>query len=105
MYVTGGCPSASGPLYITYCTGSAEIMNAAGIEVYPNPFDDVLTVKGLQVNDVVSLTDVTGRVAHSWQGTRATETFTINDVSPGYYVLKVMNEKGVVRVNVPVVKR
>ena len=80
-------------------------MKAAGIEVYPNPFDDVLTVKGLNANDVVSLTDVTGRVVHSWQGTLATETFTISDVAAGYYVLKVMNENGVVRVNVPVVKR
>jgi hypothetical protein len=37
VYVTGGCPNASGPLYIYDCTGVSETENAAGVAVYPNP--------------------------------------------------------------------
>lgn len=111
VFVDGGCPSASGaPIYIYNCDGNltgdvASTMKAAGVEVYPNPFDDVITVKGLDAGDRVELIDITGRVLHSWHSTASTETFTISELVPGHYVLRVVDEQGVGRVNVSVVKR
>src|SRR5690606_10387888 len=103
--VGGGCPNASGPLYVYDCTGVGEVATAAGVEVYPNRFDDVITVKGLNVNGQVSRLDITGTVVLNWQSTAPAETFAIDGISPGFYVLRVCNEYGEVSVNVPVVKR
>ncbi|HYD21316.1 MAG TPA: SBBP repeat-containing protein [Flavipsychrobacter sp.] len=104
VYVTGGCPNASGPLYVYDCLGVGETMKADRIVIYPNPFDDVIAVKELELNDHIYLIDVTGRAVHSWQGTKG-NTFTTGDLTPGYYLLRIVNENGAVRANVPVVKR
>jgi hypothetical protein len=85
-------------------TGVAETVKAAGVEVYPNPFKDIITVKGLKTTDIVQLVDLSGRVLQTWQATSISQTFSVDGIAAGHYILKIMNENGAVRVNVPVVK-
>jgi hypothetical protein len=85
--------------------GISEIMQAADIAVYPNPFGSLITVKGLKQKDRLTLVDITGRTIYTWQATKETQTFKAEGLAAGHYILKIMNEKGAVRVNVPVVKQ
>jgi hypothetical protein len=86
-------------------TGITETMRAAGIEVYPNPFSDVITVNGLKDHDQLLLIDMSGRIINSWKATKEAESFRMDDLAAGHYVLKLVTESGAVRVNVPVVKK
>ncbi len=80
-------------------------MKAEGIAVYPNPFSDIITVSGLKDRDNLALVDLTGRTIYNWTSSSETQTFAIGDLAAGIYLLKIMNEDGMIRVNVPVVKR
>jgi hypothetical protein len=84
--------------------GISETMKAAGIEVYPNPFADVISIKGLKPNDNIKLLDMSGRVVSTWQAAKEIEAFKIDGLAAGHYLLKIMTNSGAVRVNVPVVK-
>ena len=90
---------------VSESVGITETMKTEGMEVYPNPFENVITVKGLRGKDNLTLVDITGRIVYTSQANRSTEVFTIDNLSPGHYLLKIMNEMGAVRVNVPVVKQ
>lgn len=62
VYTDGGCPNASGPIYIIDCTGVGETMEAAGVEVYPNPAQDELTIKTNFNNYTLTILNTLGQV-------------------------------------------
>jgi hypothetical protein len=104
--LTSGCWDASmtNAHIFTLITGIAETLKAAGIEVYPNPFADIIYIKGLKPNDNVKLLDMSGRVILTWQASKEVETFKADGLAAGHYLLKIMTRSGTVRVNVPIVK-
>jgi hypothetical protein len=79
-------------------------MQAAGIEVYPNPFSNVITIDGLKKKETLLLFDITGRMIQSWQATKELESFRTDGLAAGHYLLKIMTELEAVRVNVPILK-
>jgi hypothetical protein len=75
------------------------------IQVYPNPFEESISVKGLQLKDNIMLVDMIGRVIYQAECTRETESLKTDKLAGGYYILKVTDKKGVMRVNLPVFKK
>jgi hypothetical protein len=106
--LSAGCwdvPVTNAHIVTDVPTGITETMMAAGIEVYPNPFTNMITVKGLKPQDQLRLVDITGRVISSWRAAKDIESFKTEGLAAGHYVLKITAETGTVRVNVPVVKQ
>jgi hypothetical protein len=101
---TNGCSGSSAILTFTG-VGITSVAKDKPITVHPNPFDQLITVNGLGLKDRVLLTDITGRVISSWKASKESESFMMNDLAAGHYVLKIMTEAGAVRVNVPMVKK
>jgi len=66
-----------------------------GIAVYPNPFYDNIIVSGLNGSDKVAIYDITGRqVSQTWAATGSTQSFSINGLSAGVYMLQVFDNSG-----------
>ena len=94
VYVDGGCPSASGPLYIIDCTtGIGETTGAAGIKVYPNPTHDKLTIETILPNYTLTIINTLGQVVEQ----RAESKSVVLDVSQynsGIYYLRIETTDG-----------
>ena len=62
-----------------------------GLEVYPNPAQNVLNLKmlgAIQQNATVSLTDISGRVLKHMQLDKNEMTIDIANIAPGIYQLQ-----------------
>ena len=103
-YTTGTSPAA----YVySVGTGINDAVKTSGIEVYPNPFNDRITIKGLAAGDKVLLYDMTGRnVANPTQveNSNGRTIIMLNDVANGAYMLKVVSKDGNAKANIPVRK-
>jgi hypothetical protein len=58
-----------------------------GLRAYPNPFGNRLTLTGLKRKDKVLLGDISGRIIYRWVATEEIESFKLNDLEVGLYVL------------------
>jgi trimeric autotransporter adhesin len=88
----------------TYTPVSVADVNAqATIAVYPNPVADMLSVSGIDKNDVITIADIAGRVVSTSVQSTAAADAIVNTAAlvPGMYLLRVSNaagsSKGVVR--------
>ncbi|MCX6757296.1 MAG: T9SS type A sorting domain-containing protein [Candidatus Nomurabacteria bacterium] len=82
------------------CSGSLSSMLSIGIEevgeelinMYPNPFSNVLTVEIKNGNYKVSVSDITGRTVRDF---KADGTFQIDkdNLTPGIYFIHIQNDK------------
>ncbi len=77
------------------------------IKAYPNPAGEVLNVTGLTASDHVLLFDMMGRnVSQNWTvRDNKVNTFTMQDLPTGNYILMVKDEHGRTRANVPLRKQ
>jgi hypothetical protein len=87
-------------------TGVGNVNNQYGITVYPNPFTNVVNVKGIAAGDKVALYDMAGRVIAQYSNTGASQEcqLQIKDVAQGAYMLRIVNTEGAVKANQPLRK-
>lgn len=75
-----------------------DLATGAGVEAYPNPFDQTITIAALpQGFRTFELVDMLGRVVFQEPRSPATETYTLTmpaDLARGTYVLRVKHETG-----------
>jgi hypothetical protein len=93
VYTDGGCPSASGPIYIIDCTGVGETMNAESVGVYPNPVNDKLTVETTLADYTLTVLNTLGQVIEQ----RVESERAVLDVSQynsGIYYLQITTTEG-----------
>lgn len=94
------------PVYIHGVNTGIDKVNGKTISVYPNPFADYVKVNGLDKGDEVSLYDITGRKLQSWtvEVNQAENTFNINAVPGGSYILRIHDQENHQKGNFPLQK-
>lgn len=91
----------SAPVYVySVATGINDITKGV-VNVYPNPFQDRVTVSGTKVGDKITLYDVTGKKLISWEITQNQPEHVLNigDVPAGSYMLRVTDENNQPKIN------
>lgn len=80
------------PVYVhSVGTGVNELADKGAINVYPNPFNDRITVSGAKTGNKVTLYDVTGKKLASWDiaDERKEQILSIRDLPAGTYMIRV----------------
>jgi PKD repeat protein len=83
-----GCQSQSLPVYF----GTVGVVDAAaaGLRIFPQPADEVITISGVAAHAVVRLLDASGRVALTKRmGASGTVMLDVRALAPGSYVIEV----------------
>ncbi|HYD20127.1 MAG TPA: SBBP repeat-containing protein [Flavipsychrobacter sp.] len=93
VYVTGGCPNASGPLYVYDCLGVGETMKADGIAVYPNPAHDQLTINTTLTNYTITILNTLGQLTEKIAGNWSA-VLDVSQYTPGVYYLRIETTDG-----------
>lgn len=80
-----------------YTTGVAENNLLPSLTVYPNPATDVVTIGGLETGTQYAATvvDISGRTVISESVNAGQNTLDVSFLSPGLYVLSVVDEYGI----------
>lgn len=74
-------------------TGISKINSSHEFEIYPNPANDFITVKGnIEPNSIISVNDITGREVKIFNG--ATKGLFIGDLQKGLYLVKCVTGSG-----------
>ncbi len=113
----GICVDSTGAIYIadannqrvrrvySATVGVNNVDPAAGLTIYPNPFNNNITVAGLHNNDVVCLYDLMGRpVMQQVTVVAGAKTFEIGDIAQGIYLLQVNDAAGNNRITAKMIK-
>jgi hypothetical protein len=96
-------PDTSNVQIVDELTNITDVLLRAGITIYPNPFTDVLGIKGVQNGDDLLLFSAEGKVMKRWVANGSgIETIDMKQLSPGSYFLKIVNER--TTLNVPLIK-
>lgn len=66
-----------------------EELTEAGISVFPNPANDVLTITGLKENTSISIINVTGQVVYSKEVKETNERIDLNALKNGMYIVHI----------------
>lgn len=69
------------------------------IEVYPNPFNSTITVKGLSNGDEIRLMNMLGQTIQVWNPEKVSteEILRVTDLAAGSYLISIRNKDGVTR--------
>lgn len=88
-----------------FTTGINRLPNAeASITVYPNPAHNTITIAGLANHDSISCIDITGKVLAGWTAGKTKQTFSIDKLLPGNYVVRVTDVSGKIKASIPLLK-
>ncbi|MBA3680934.1 MAG: T9SS type A sorting domain-containing protein [Bacteroidetes bacterium] len=70
-----------------------ELSNLTGIELYPNPSKDFVTIKMANSTDdfTYELTDITGRTILTTSNANSLNKFDVSNLKTGYYFIKITN--------------
>lgn len=67
----------------------------AGVAVYPNPANELVTIKGLTSEGTAQIVDLQGKVVRSAAVNAGVDTIAISDLNAGVYVMTIATENGV----------
>ncbi len=86
--------------------GIRNVNNASEVKVYPNPSKNVINITGLNSNDHISVYDMMGRPANqNWTvNSQGLNTFSMNNIATGAYIIVVQDANGDIKARVPVRK-
>jgi hypothetical protein len=75
-------------------TNIRNISKGADINIYPNPFTNYVSAKGLSKGDHLALIDATGHMLMSWtvDSDKNEQTFDIRDLPGGSYMIRVSDK-------------
>ncbi len=78
-------------------TVSIGYLKPGSIQLFPNPAKDKLTVKGLNtaITSTITVLDVQGKTLQQFTVKAATYTFSIQNLAPGTYMVRVKDANGV----------
>ncbi|MEI8279825.1 MAG: T9SS type A sorting domain-containing protein [Bacteroidota bacterium] len=79
-----------------------------GISVFPNPFNNNIVIKGLELNDKLCVYDLMGRkVTPIWiiDNENPEQSFKINELPAGTYLLQIWNPDGQSKESMPLIKK
>lgn len=98
-----GC-SASSTFTVSFSVGVQELMNSS-VNVFPNPVKDYLTIDatGLNVNKV-EIFNVVGQQVYSAQVNSSNAKISVNELTPGMYIIRMDVNNQVVTKRFEVVK-
>ena len=93
-------PTGTRPTAITYTNLPTDI------QVFPNPFTNVLNVTGLSLNDHVQVVDMMGRTLYTRvnAASNSMASFTLSGLSTGTYLFIVSDQEGRIKARVPLQK-
>jgi hypothetical protein len=78
------------------CTAVQELQALKGLKVYPNPTGGMITIElNTSFAKDVQISDVTGRIVLSQQGTGSTFSMNLNSLSAGVYYVRVKSQDAV----------
>lgn len=87
---------------------SVETVEGIGdnIEVYPNPFSDIINIKGLSIDDQVKVYDVTGRTVLQWNAKEQKEEYSydLGALSSGMYIIEIKDMQNNLKKSIKVQK-
>lgn len=91
----GGCSSQfSNTVYIVM-TATNELKFTENISVYPNPYNDVINIKGLTGNETtIQVYDSFGKIAHTKNVISDSYSVNLSELPSGVYYLKLISEYG-----------
>jgi len=81
-------------LKVVDCTGINEA-NGNGIRVYPNPANEFIQVKGLEVGQRIELYSVSGALMMSQVASQQDMTIRLTDYANGLYILQIHTNSGI----------
>jgi hypothetical protein len=93
VYTDGGCPSASGPIYIIDCLGVGETMNAESVGVYPNPVNDNLAIETTLANYTLTVLNTLGQVVERRMES-GKAVLNVSQYNSGIYYLQITTTEG-----------
>lgn len=98
VYTDGNGCSNTGNLNIVVspCIGVNEISGLQDLTIFPNPFNDLIHVNGLNnlVNAKILLTDATGKQVLVKEVNGIDEVISVNKLSAGVYLLEIKDDLG-----------
>ncbi len=77
-----------------YTTTGIEKEVFGNMTIYPNPANDVLTIKDIPNHSTLSIYDIQGRFIKNIQLNSTIETFNVADLGAGTFIVKITNING-----------
>ena len=86
--------------------GVSKVAATAQINAYPNPFNNKITIEGINNEDVISISDITGRninvdIISKFQNK---QVLTINNLISGMYFIQVTSKDGLLKATLKITK-
>jgi hypothetical protein len=70
-----------------------DLASEQGVQIFPNPVQDHLIIKGKLALFQLEVLDAVGQVRHTVNPTGSTQTIDLSQLSPGIYFLRVLNKE------------
>ncbi|MBK9109161.1 MAG: S8 family serine peptidase [Saprospiraceae bacterium] len=81
-------------------TGTNDPKAKNGVDVYPNPTTDLLTISSASPLETIAIMDLNGKLIHELTNVRSYEkTISLAGWTAGFYQLTIVNKKGTTRTN------
>lgn len=78
------------------------IIRHQSVSIAPNPFTNSIYIQGVSPGDRIILTDMSSKQIAAWNAKGEKEIRRIDNLSPGYYIIKVISKEGYKVTNIPV---
>jgi hypothetical protein len=74
-----------------------ETVSKTNIEIFPNPFNNSITVKGLAQGDEIRLMNMLGQTIQVWNPEKVTpeQVLKLTDLAAGSYIISIRNKDGI----------
>jgi N-acetylneuraminic acid mutarotase len=79
---------------VSLCTGVASLTKEGSISVYPNPFNALFTISGIELNTNISIYNTIGELVKTVQSVNTNASIDLSGYSNGIYFIKIQNDKG-----------
>ncbi|MBP8033011.1 MAG: SBBP repeat-containing protein [Bacteroidia bacterium] len=77
---------------VSLCTGITQLVNESTVSVFPNPFNDVITIRNSFENYNIVIVDVLGKVVFEKQTVSSETSIDLSELKTGFYQLIVKGE-------------
>lgn len=94
LFSANGCDSVVTTV-LTVNTGIGNIPSPGEISIWPSPFVNELTIDNLELNDVLTLLDCSGKLIMYIQTTEQRFVLPSTALNPGVYLLMHQNKRGI----------
>lgn len=75
------------------------------VSVVPNPFSNEITINSLKEEDQILLIDIMGKIVRHIRANDTNSILNTENISAGYYIVRILDKDGSVKKNIPVIKK